>query len=403
MVFGAYNLRYIINFVDVNPDRDKLGVFRVSKALEDFGFTRIVHVINRYSQNLVSTLLPSEYGDLKPGVYITYIGREASKDVLRSELRCAFVKYFEEYNKKRSSTREHVLLSSSSSDIDEPANILASTLVSSAAEEVISSTSYVVANLLSNLVEKIIPTQYSCREKGVRICIKLDVKTLREILQGDEYSIEPLFNFCMNYPGLCGGSDYGCAKFFEVVKELQIRFQHAVVSDRERIYMMLSSQYRRLNRLELKEVIDFIKPLVEDINKALRGVRVNVTFPDGSVLYEIKDIKSEGNGDVIGLECISKESKKPEVLEIPYAELNTYKVRINPTYRSSREFISNYLCKYFDKHKELSGFAPIEYFKILENDLKIFKRLLARFAPSNLVLGNVVYTIGDSFARVGDI
>ena len=396
------NYRYIINFVDVNPDRDKLGVFRVSKPLENFESPRVVHVINRYSQNFVSTLLPSEYEGLKPGVYIAYIGQEASKDVLRSELRYAFAKYFEEYD-QRSSTQEYVHLFSSFSDINERANNLASNLVSSAVEEVISSTSYVAANLLSNLVEKIIPVRYSCHEKGVRICVKLSAKTLREILQENEYSIEPLFNFCMNYPGLCGGSDYGCAKFFEVVKELQIRFQHVIVNDRERIYMILSSQYRRLNRLELKEVIDFIKPLVEDINKALRGVRVNVTFPDGSVLYEIKDIKSEGNGDVIGLECISKESKKPEVLEIPYAELNTYKVRINPTYRSSREFISNYLCKYFDKHKELSGFTPIEYFKILENDLKIFKRLLARFAPSNLVLGNVTYTIGDTFARVRDI
>jgi hypothetical protein len=380
----------------VNPDKDKLEVFRVSKALENLEFTRIVHVINRYSQNFVSTLLPSEYGDLKPGIYITYIGREASKDVLRNELQYTFVKYFEEYN-KRSSTREHVRLFSSSSDINE----LVNALVSSAVDEAISSTSYVVANLLSSLIERIIPVQYSCHEKGVRICIKLDVKTLREILQGDEYSIEPLFDFCKNYSGLCGGSVYSCAKFFEVVKELQIRFQHAVVSDRERIYMILSSQYRRLNKLELKGIIDFIKPLVEDINKALRGVRVNVDFSEGSVLYEIKYIKSEGNSDVIGLECISKESKKP--LEIPYAELDAYNVRINPTYRSSREFISNYLCKYFDKHKELSEFTPNEYFKILENDLKIFKRLLAGFAPSNLVLGNVVYTIGDSFARVGDI
>ncbi|MFZ8792061.1 MAG: hypothetical protein ACO2OS_07340 [Thermosphaera aggregans] len=400
-------MRYIINFVDVNPDKDKLGVFRVSKdlenrvprALENLGFTRIVHVINRYSQNLDSTLLPSEYGDLKPGVYITYIGQEASKDVLRRELQFAFAKYFEENNRKNSA-RGHIWLFSSSSDINE----LVNTLVDSVVEEVISSTSYVVANLLSNLIERIIPARYSCHEKGVRICIKLDVETLRKTLREEyEYSIEPLFDFCKNYPGLCGGGDDGCAKFFKVVKELQIRFQHAIVNNRERIYMILSSQYRRLNMLELKGVVDFIKPSVKDINEAFRGVRVNVTFPEGSVLYEIKDIKSERNGDVIGLECISKESKRPEALEIPYAELDAYNVRINPTYRSSREFISNYLCKYFDKHKELSEFTPIEYFKILENDLKIFKRLLARFAPSNLVLGNVVYTIGDSFARVGDI
>jgi len=391
-------LRYIINFVDVNPDRDKLSVFRVSKALESLGFTKIVHVINRYLQNFVSTLLPSKYGDLEPGVYITYIGQEASKDVLRSELQSAFAKYFEEYD-QRSSTQGHVHLFSSFSDINE----LVNTLVNSAVEEVISSTSYVAANLLSNLIERIIPVQFSCHEKGVRICIKLDVKTLKEILQRDEYSIEPLFDFCKNYPGLCGDGDYGCAKFFEVVKEIQIRFQHAIVDDRERIHMILSSQYRRLNRLELKGVVDYIKQLNKDINKALRGVRVNITFPEGSVLYEIKDIKSERDGDVIELERISEESKKPKVLKISYDKLDAYKARINPTYRSSREFIFNYLCKYFDKHKELSEFTPIEYFKILENDLKIFKRLLARFAPSNLVLGNVAYTIGDSFAKVRDI
>jgi hypothetical protein len=335
---------------------------------------------------------------LKPGVYITYIGRGASKDVLRRELQFAFTKYFEENNQK-SSVLGHVWLSSSSSDI----NGLVNTLVDSVVEEVISSTSYVVANLLSNLIERIIPDQYSCHEKGARICLKLDVETLRKILrEEDEYSIEPLFDFCKNYPGLCGGGDDGCAKFFKVVKELRIRFQHAIVNDRERIYMILSSQYRRLNMLELKGVVDFIKSSVKDINEALRGVRVNVAFPEGSVLCEIKDIKGEGNGDVIGLECISKELKKPKVLEIPYAKLTDYKVRINPTYRSSREFISNYLCRYFDKHKELSGFTPIEYFTILENDLKTFKKLLEGFALSNLVLGDVTYTIGDSFVGVRD-
>jgi len=36
----------------------------------------------------------------------------------------------------------------------------------------------------------------------------------------------------------------------------------------------------------------------------------------------------------------------------------------------------------------------------LENDLKIFKRLLAEFKLSSIVLGNVTYTIGDSFIKV---
>jgi hypothetical protein len=402
--FWCYSLyRYIVNFVDVMPDRDRLSVFKISKTLKDFGFTRIVHVVNRYSQTLLSTSLSSEYGDLEPGVYIAYIGREANKDVLRNELQYAFAKYFEELSQS-SFTQKYTQPSSSSSNVNE----FVDSLVNSAVEEVIPSTSYVIANLLNNLMEKIIPIHYRCHEKGARVCIKLDVETLREILQRDEeLSKEPLFNFCEEYPSLCGDDNNGCAKFFRVIKEFHIRFQHSVIDDKERIYMIFFSQYRRLGGLELRKVIDFLKSYtklpVKDINIALEGVRVNVTLPDGSVLCEIKDMKSEEDCDVVELECISKEPKEPKALEIHYNELDEYDVRINPTYKSSREFISNYLCKYFDEHKKLSWFTPSEYFKILENDLKIFKKLLAKFALTNIVLGGVTYTIKDNFVKVPDI
>jgi hypothetical protein len=394
--------RYFINFVDVRPDSGRLSVFRISKTLKDFEFTRVTHVVNRYSQSLVSTSLSNEYGGLKPGVYIASVGRVADKDMLRDELKGAFARYFEVLS-QRNSVQRRIQSFSTFYDVD----TLVNALVDSVAEEAVPSTSYVAANLLNNLMERSISIQYKCYEKGVRICIKLDVKTLRELMQKDEeFSREPLFDFCREHPNLCGGEgNDGCARFFKVIKELLIRFQHSVVNDEEKIYMIFFSRYRRLSNLELKDVIDFlmniVKLSVKDIANALRGVRVNVALPEGSALYEIKDVESKEGGDVIKLECVDKESRKPEELSLSiYKELDSYNVKINPTYRSSREFIYSHLCRYYDAHKKLSWDPPSAYFKTLENDLKIFKRLLAEFKLSSIVLGDVTYTIGDSFIMV---
>jgi hypothetical protein len=300
--------RYIINFVDVRPDSGRLSVFRISKTLKDFEFTRVTHVVNKYSQSLVSTSLSNEYGGLKPGVYIASVGRVADKDMLRDELKGAFARYFEVLS-QRNSVQRRIQSFSTFYDVD----TLVNALVDSVAEEAVPSTSYVAANLLNNLMERSISIQYKCYEKGVRICIKLDVKTLRELMQKDEeFSREPLFDFCREHPNLCGGegSD-GCARFFKVIKELLIRFQHSVVNDEEKIYMIFFSRYRRLSNLELKSVIDFLKNdvklPVKDMVNALRGVRVNVALPEGSALYEIKNVESEEGGDVVELECVDKE------------------------------------------------------------------------------------------------
>jgi hypothetical protein len=392
--------RYIINLVDVRPDSDRLSVYRISKTLKDFELTRIAHVVNTYSQSLVSTLLSSEYGGLKPGVYVASVGRVADRDMLRDELKNAFARCFEVLS-QRSSEQKHIRPFPLFYDVDE----LVNALVDSVAEEAVPSTSYVAANLLNNLMGRSVPNQYKCYEKGVRICIKLDVKALRELMQKDEeLSREPLFNFCRERPSLCGEGNDGCARFFRVVKELHIRFQHSVVNDEEKIYIVFFSQYRRLSNLELKGVIDFLKNGVKlsakDVINALGGIRVNVTLPEGSVLYEIRDVKSEGGSDVVELECVDKELGGPRELRIHYNELEAYKVRINPTYKSSRELIYNYLCKYYDEHKKLSWITPSTYFKILEDDLKIFRRLLAEFKLSNIVLGNVTYAIGSSFVWV---
>lgn len=385
----------------MRPDSDRLSVFRISKTLKDFEFTRVVHVVNKYSQNLISTLLSNEYGGLEPGVYIASVGRVVDKNMLRDELKSAFARYFEALS-QHNSVQKHIQSFSTFYDMD----TLVNALVNSVAEEAVPSTSYVVANLLNNLMERSIPIQYKCYEKGVRICIKLDVKTLRELMQKDEeFSREPLFNFCIEHPNLCGGeSNDGCAKFFKVIKELHIRFQHSVINDEEKIYMIFFSRYRRLSNLELKNVINFLKNdvrlSVKDMVNALKGVRVNVTLPEGSALYEIKNVEDEEDGNAIELECVVKEPGKPQNLKIRYNELDLYNVRINPTYKSSREFIYKYLCEYYDEHKKLSQVIPSTYFKTLENDLKIFKRLLAEFKLSSIVLGNVTYTIGDSFIKV---
>jgi hypothetical protein len=392
--------RYFINFVDVKPDSGRLSVFRISKTLKDFEFTRVTHVVNRYSQSLISTSLSSEYGGLKPGVYVASVGHVADKNMLRDELKDAFARYFEEL--RSSSAQKRMQTFSPFYDVD----TLVNALVNSVAEEIVPSTSYVVANLLNNLMERSIPVQYKCREKGVRICIKLDVKTLREFMQKDEeFSREPLFDFCRERPNLCGGEgNDGCARFFRVIKELLIRFQHSVVNDEEKIYMIFFSRYRRLSNLELKSVINFLKNDVKlpmkDMVNALRGVRVNVALPEGSALYEIKNVESEEGGDVVELECVDKEPGKSQELRIHYNELDSYNVRINPTYKSSREFIYSHLCKYYDEHKKLTQVTPSAYFKTLENDLKIFKRLLAEFKLSSIVLGNATYTIGGSFIKV---
>jgi hypothetical protein len=393
--------RYIINFVDVRPDSDRLSVYRISKTLKDFELTRIAHAVNTYSQSLVSTLLSSEYGGLKPGVYVASVGRVADRDMLRDELKYAFARYFEVLS-QRSSERKHIRPFPLFYDVDE----LVNALVNSVTEEAVPSTSYVTANLLNNLVGRSVSIQYKCYEKGVRICIKLDVKALRELMQKDEeFSREPLFDFCREHPNLCGGEgNDGCARFFRVIKELLIRFQHSVVNDEEKLYVILFSRYRRLSNLELKSVIDFLKNDVKlpakDMVNALRGVRVNVALPEGSALYEIKNVESEEGGDVVELKCVDKEQGKSQELRIHYNELDSYNVRINPTYKSSREFIYSHLCKYYDEHKKLTQVTPSTYFKTLEKDLKIFKRLLAEFKLSSIVLGDVTYTIGDSFIKV---
>jgi hypothetical protein len=383
-----------VNLVDVKPDKDVLKVLRISRTPKDLGFTRVVHVINTFSRNFVSTPLSSEYGDLKPGVYIASIGRSVDKDVLKDELQNAFGKYFQEIAHRGSMQ--------SSQQMD---NIVKS-LIDATEEEQIPSTSYVVANLLGNLLEKIVPSDIKCHEKGVKVCVQLDKDMLEAKLRESERVLEPLFGFCQEYPNLCGEGDDGCARFFTVVKQFHIRFQHSVSNDRERIYMIFFSSYRRLSSLELKRVVDFLKNdvklHVENINNVLKGVRVNVALPQGSVLCEIKDVGSKEGDDVLELKCISEELKELGELKIHYNELDMYNVRINPTYRISRKFISNHLCKYFDEHKRLSWFTPSVYFKILENDLKIFKKLLAGFALPKIVLGNVIYTIGDSFVGVLD-
>jgi hypothetical protein len=395
---GGYSLyRYIINLVEVSSDKDELSIFRISKTPMDFGFTRIVHVINNYSQSLISTSLSSEYRGLKPGIYVSSVGRGVDKDILRSELLNAFEKYFQELNQRNST---HQPAQSPSPNI----NDIVSTLLGSIEEETVPSTAYVVANLLSNLIDKIIPAGYKCNLKvATRFCLQFSKKMLEGLVLRSENPFEPLFDFCQEHKNMCGEGDDGCAKFFEVVKQYYVRFQHGVVDDKDKVYMIFYTAYRRLSKLKLREIIEFLINnnglTLEELNKQLKDVRVNVTIDRSSVLCKITNVKKADGSDMIIEMLCSDDVEKEKLIQLKLQELNS--VRLNPTYKRSRDFIYHNLCKDFDKHKDLSQITPAQYFQILENDLKVFKLILAKFAPRGLCLGGAIYTIKDYFVRLG--
>jgi hypothetical protein len=131
----------------------------------------------------------------------------------------------------------------------------------------------------------------------------------------------------------------------------------------------------------------------------LKGVHVNVKTERGTGLYEIKNVVRNKDSYVFEL-VYDIGGGKQEQKRIELSELSKYNVSINPTYRSSRSFIEHYLCKEFDRHKDLSKITPNEYFSFLGNDLRIFKRLIAQYAGNKLTLGGISYMIGEDFVRV---
>ena len=383
--------RFITNLLDVVPNKGELPVLRILKVPQDFSHTRIAHVINVYSSGLVSTPLAGRYGELEPGVYVAFIGEHRGSEALSAELRTAFRRYLESLSQRRECTTV-----GDQEELNRGVNELVDKLVSNVEELRIPSTAYVVANLLSNFLEKAIPKEFKCREKGVRVCIQLDVAFLKEALRERERELEPLFGFCREHPNLCGEEVDACSKFFKVVKQFHIRFQHGIADGRERIYLIFYSCYRRLNYLRVSSIIQFL--LDEGKNPAdyLRDVFVNLSAEQGTESCEVKDLIMESEDTyVIELLCSTGRVSR----RLGADELDKYRLRVNPTYRSSRRLIEK-LCKEFDEHRKLSQLTPARYFSILKNDLKVFKEIVSRYAGKEMTLGGVAYTIGEDLVKV---
>lgn len=379
--------KFLTNLIRVKPSERELPVLVVSETPRELDYNKFVHVVNKYSNSFVSTPLLREYMNLKPGVYIASIGKYMGKAAFTKELRIALKKYCEE------TTRE------------EPAGKRIEFGEIEVSEENISSSGYVVANLLTNALDKILQQEnIRCYEVGVRLCVQLDKKHLEEIL-GEGWKNDPLYEFCKNHPDLCEEKRDKCSEFFKVVKQFHVRFQHSVINNDEKIYMIFSSHYRRLNYLNLKNIIEIsqISP------KALLGVRVNRKVrkkaEEYTELCEIVDVKeAEEAREVLIMEC-GVGGEKREQITARFHELENY--NINPTYKASRNFIRNYLCDRFDAHKTLSRDSketPNIYFELLKRDLVVFKKLINKYLQEkgyeNLALGGIVYAIDEDLVKV---
>ncbi len=360
---------YIMNLVKVFPDKGTIEVYKIT-GKTNLGL--LAGIINRYSKGLVASFLSTDYGELEAGVYVAGIG---DYSLSKEDVEARVDDFLDRYKNERTSQ---------GLSVDEPLN--SNNIIVEPTS--ISSTTYVVANLLSNYINKTVPKELQCpRRPGERFAVCLDI----DFLEGEFWNQKVGLNkdkrfvhFCNDYPGLCRDTGDSCSKFFRVVKCITMRFQH-VVSDREEIYLVLHQYYRRLSNLGLKIVVDYIRSSNIDFN-ALLGIYVNYRINKNSTW--ICKIVSISNNDVV-LECEGKS------MHVHLSELDNISISVNPTYSQSRRFIGMYLCKDFDKHKDLNRLYPSQYFSILENDLEIVRRIVGK-----LCIGGVCFSIDRELKRV---
>jgi hypothetical protein len=379
--------------------------------------------VNEYTDSFVAAGLfgDREYRGLSPGVYITSIGKTISKSEFKQELSDAINKYYHEvYERyKKVEASEQAPEEQTFNDIEEFKQSVNKLISGEVLEDRnIGSKSYIVAKLINNFLDKKlkrlvregkISEESLCKEDvNVRVCVRLDVDGLRDLMGGK--GSDPLFYFCEDYPGLCRKEEDGC-HFFDIVKQFNVLFQHSEDEEsNERIYLVFHSRYRRVNYLYLKDVIEFLlnkhkESITQDeLSKALKGVRVNVKpkkgWDEDTELYEIESVKYTENADII-VELKHVEDKRNKMISL---NDETYEIKINPTYKSSRDFIEKYLCPYFDKHKKLSQIEGNKYLRILKRDFVIFKKFLMQYGiideQSSINLGGITYMIGDTFVKV---
>ena len=381
-------------------------------------------MVNEYTDSFVAAGLfgDREYRGLSPGIYITSIGKAINESEFKQELLDAINKYYHEvYERyKKVEASEQAPEGRTSNDIEEFKQSINKLIDGKVLEiEKISSKSYIAARLLNNFLDKKmkrlvrdgkISEKSLCKgDVNVRVCIRLDVDSLKNLM-GNKGG-DPLFDFCEDYPGLCRKEEDGC-HFFNVVKQFNVLFQHSEDEEsNERIYLVFHSRYRRVNYLHLKDIIEFLlskrkeRITQDELSKVLKGVRANVKSKKGwdedTELYEIEGVKHAENADII-VELKHVEDKRNKII----ISLNdeTYEIKINPTYKSSRDFIEKYLCPSFDRHKKLSQIGGSRYLRILKRDFVIFKRFLMRYGiideQSGINLGGITYMIRDTFVKV---
>jgi len=343
--------KYVTNFVKVLPDKGSIEAYRIVGKVN---LGMLAGVINRYAEGLVASFLPADYDELRAGIYVASIEGYLRKEDVKTKVENAL----EKYREKRAAE---------GFPIDDVLNINNITIEPAPN---IPSTAYVVANLLNNFLNKVMPRKLRCpRRPGERLAICLDIDFLERGFwsQGIIDRDERFLDFCNDYPSLCRDTGGGCSKFFKVVKCITMRFQH-VVSDREEIYLVLRHYYRRLSNLDLKLVIDYMKSNHIDLNNLL-GVRVNHKVGKGSTW--VCEIASINDGELM-LKC------EGEKIRIDISELDNTFIAVNPTYSQSRRFIGKCLCREFDRHKDLNRLYPSEYFSILENDIEIVRRIIGK-------------------------
>jgi DNA-binding transcriptional MerR regulator len=360
-------------------------IYRIPKS--DVNPPLLAKIINEYSNNLVASALTFEYKEeletLEAGTYIACFREIKYSDVnsIRKEIKEAIIKYVNERMPENNIWNTLI-------------NNLESSKTKIESKE-LSSTSYVIPRLLNNTLRRIIPKEFLCKKEkpGEEIAICLNVTRLGEYYQTinsirTEKEKEPLFSFCEFYPELCYDTqENGCSQFFKVLKRMVLRFQQAT-DDYTQIYLILHSYYSRESDLDLLKIIDYMNSKGLSL-EFIKKVRVNyIKKGEYTKLCEIMSIdknslklKYDAHIENIDLNYLRNNQQTQEKVTL----------RINPTYRSSREFIEKYLCKDFDKHKELNDRNPEKYFKTLKNDLEILRSIIGE----KIYLSGVYFSIGN--------
>ncbi|MEM4958851.1 MAG: hypothetical protein QXX12_03135 [Nanopusillaceae archaeon] len=363
---------YVLNFFKVRPSNDFVDVVFLSGS--GVNLTLVAGIINQYADGYVATPLVSSYKDLEPGVYVASFSKGAEMSRFVEVLR----NIFEQYRAVRGRGGEVALgfrLSIEDMNIESRS---------------ISSTSYIVVRLLNNAVRKLVLEKEIrvYQKPGENMSLCLSYRDLKELWDKDpEIDRDRGFeDFCGKYPNLCGANEDGCARFFLVMKCFVPRFQH-VESEigREEIYLVMRSYYRRLSSLELQKIYRYLIEKGLDPN-VLKGVKVNYRVDEGNTLIcDVKSVKTLANGGVITiLEC-DRGTYEAGLSD----DRETGRISLNISYGSSRKFVADYLCRDFDKHRDLGKRFPFQFFNEIENDLKMLKKVIG----DDLSLSGVHFSI----------